>query len=164
MRKSFLLATIGAAVVLLPLSLYGRAAADDGGSVNSGNVQSTTQDAADDNKITFDLVPASDQIASCFPNATAKVKVLLTADQTGTDTFSMSAKGLRPNTTFAVFFTELPVAPFGAVQYVADLNTNANGRGSVEVHAIVGEAFSSQVVNGQRVRKELNNVVMWFAD
>src|SRR5262249_32990196 len=159
-RRSLLLATIAAAFALLPLSCFGLVGAQTDDSINSSSAQAT----ADENTIQFDLVPAADQIATCFPNARVKVKVLPTADQVGTDTFILTAKGLRPNTTFAVFLTELPVSPFGAVQYLADLNTNGNGKGSVQVNAIIQEAFSSQVVNGQRVRKELNHVVFWFAN
>src|SRR5262249_46316819 len=112
----------------------------------------------------FDLAPAADAITDCFPNATAKITVLLTADEVGTDTFILNVKRFRPNTTFAVFLTELPVAPFGSVQYIADLTTNKNGKGSVEVHTLIQKAFSSQGVNGQRVRKELNHVVLWFSE
>lgn len=56
------------------------------------------------------------------------------------------------------------MAPFGAVQYLADLSTNAGGKGAVDVNAIIKKAFISQVIDGQRVRKELNHVVLWFSD
>ena len=157
-RRPFVLATLVAALALLPLSIYKGAAAQDA-SINSSSVE-----LAADKVIQFELVQASDAIANCFPDAAATVKVFLTADEVGTDTFILKAKGLRPNTTFAVFLTELPVAPFGAVQYLADLKTNPNGKGSVEVNAIIGEAFSSQVVNGQRDHVNLKHVVFWFAD
>jgi hypothetical protein len=160
MRRSFLLSTIVTAFALLPLSFYGLVGAQDDDSINSRSVQV----AADEEEIQFDLVPASDAIANCFPDATAKVRVSLTAKEEETDTFILTVKKLRPNTTFAVFLTELPGAPFGAVQYLTNLTTNANGKGSVEVNAIIGDAFISQVIDGQRVRKELNHVVFWFAD
>jgi hypothetical protein len=159
-RRSFLLATIVTALALLPLSFYGLVGAQDDGSINSSSVQV----AADEELIQFNLVPAADAIANCFPDATVKVKVFLTEEDEGTDTFILTAKKLRPNTTFAVFLTELPGAPFGAVQYLADFTTNANGKGSVEVKAIIEEAFISQVIDGQRVRKDLNHVVFWFAN
>lgn len=158
-KRSPLMAIMAAVFALFPLTSYGLVGAQDGGSVNSSSVKTSA-----DNTIQFDLVPVSDAVANCFPDATAKVTVLLTADEVGTDTFMLSAKHLRPNTSFAVFLTELPVAPFGAVQYIADLTTNGHGKGSVQVNAIIEEAFSSQVVNGQRVRKELNHVVFWFAN
>jgi hypothetical protein len=112
----------------------------------------------------FNLVPASNAIGACLPNATAEVTVFPREETLGVDTLDLKAQGLKSDTTFAVFLTELPVAPFGAVQYVGDFTTNAAGRGSLRVDTIVDEAFSSQVVAGQRVRKELNHVVLWFAD
>ena len=78
------------------------------------------------------------------------------------DTLDLHAEGLRPNTTFAVFLTELPVPPFGAVQYIGDFTTNAAGRGHVRVDAIIDEAFAFNNITG--VRTELNHVVFWFAD
>jgi hypothetical protein len=112
----------------------------------------------------FSLVPASDSIKMCLPNASADVTVFPKEDTRGVDTLDLKAEGLSPNTTFTVFLTELPVGPFGAVQYIGDFTTNAAGRGSLRADTIIEEAFSSQVVNGQRVRKDLNHVVLWFAD
>jgi hypothetical protein len=154
-----MLATVAVAFALVSLSGYGLVGAQDD-SVNPASVQA----ADNDRVIQFDLVPAADVIANCFPNATAKVIVLLKEDEVGTDTFILSAKGLRPRTTFAVFLTELPAPPFGATQYIADLTTNGKGKGSVEVKTLIEEAFVSQVIDGQRVRKDLNHVVLWFAD
>ena len=112
----------------------------------------------------FDLVPASDAIAGCqeFQNAAATVAVFPKEDVRGVDTLDLHAEGLRPNTTFAVFLTEMPVAPFGAVQYIGDFTTNAAGRGSVRVDAIINEAFAFNNITG--VRTDLNHIVFWFAD
>jgi hypothetical protein len=112
----------------------------------------------------FDLVPASDAIAGCqeFTNAAANVIVFPREDVRGVDTLDLHASGLRPNTTFAVFLTEMPVPPFGAVEYIGDFTTNAAGRGSVRVDAIINEAFAFNNITG--VRTELNHVVFWFAD
>ena len=112
----------------------------------------------------FDLVPASDAIAGCtsMPNPAATVSVFPREDSRGVDTLDLRAEGLRPNTTFAVFLTELPVPPFGAVQYIGDFTTNAAGRGHVRVDAIIDEAFAFNNITG--VRTELNHVVFWFAD
>lgn len=112
----------------------------------------------------FNLVPATDAIGACLPNASAKVTIFPKEETLGVDTLDLKTNGLQPNTTFAVFLTELPVAPFGAVQYIGDFTTNEAGRGSLRVDSIIQEAFSSQVFNGQRSRKELNHVVFWFAD
>lgn len=159
LRRSFLLAVIATAFALLPLSRYGLVGAQD-----NAQMDPAVQAAADEKVIQFSLVAASDAIGVCFPNAKAKVTVLLTEEEEGTDTFILNAKGLRPNATFAVFLTELPAPPFGAVQYIADFTTNPGGKGSVEVSTIIEEAFVSQPINGQRVRTDLNHVVFWFAD
>jgi hypothetical protein len=111
----------------------------------------------------FSLSPASDTIAACLPNAAATVSVLPKEDSRGVDTLDLNAQGLPPNTEFAVFLTESAVS-VGAVQYIGDFTTNPAGRGSMRVNTIVDDAFSSTVVNGARVRSELNHIVMWFAD
>src|SRR5262249_40829712 len=85
----------------------------------------------------FNLVPASDATASGLPNAAATVAVIPREDIRGVDTLDLHAEGLRPNTIFAVFLTQMPVPPFGAVQYIGDFTTNAAGRGSVRVDAII---------------------------
>src|SRR5215471_277490 len=76
-RGSLLLAVVVAAIALLPLSLYARGGGHDDDATNSRAAQAP----AADNEVQFDLVPASAAIANCFPNAAAKVKVLLTADE-----------------------------------------------------------------------------------
>jgi hypothetical protein len=111
---------------------------------------------------TFRLVPASDPIAACLPNAAARVTVFPREEIRGVDTLDLHAEGLRPNTTFAVFLTEMPVPPFGAVQYIGDFTTNAAGIGSVHVDAIIDEAFAFNNITGIRI--DLNHVVFWFAD
>src|SRR6476646_5801119 len=110
----------------------------------------------------FNLVPASAPIAACLPNAAATVAVFPKEDIRGVDTLDLHAEGLRPNTTFAVFLTQMPVPPFGAVQYIGDFTTNAAGRGSVRVDAIINEAFAFNNITG--VRTDLNHIVFWFAD
>src|SRR5438445_11386041 len=85
----------------------------------------------------FNLVPASGPIATCLPHAAATVTVFPREDIRGVDTLDLHAEGLRPNTTFAVFLTEMPVPHFGAVQYLGDFTTHAAGRGSVRVDALI---------------------------
>ena len=120
--------------------------------------------AQDHEPITFTLGPASDAItnSSCLPHATAKVTFFPKEEIRGVDTLDLKAEGLAPNTTFAVFLTELPVPPFGAVEYIGEFTTNTAGRGSMRVDAIIEEAFAFN--NITRVRKELDHVVIWFAD
>ena len=110
------------------------------------------------------LGPASATIQNCLPDARATVTVVPREETVGVDTLDLQARGLVPNTGFAVFLTELPGAPFGAVQYIADFTTNGAGIGSVRVDTVVLDAFASFPVNGTRVRKELDNIVVWFAD
>ena len=110
----------------------------------------------------FNLVPASAPIAACLPNAAATVTVFPREDIRGVDTLDLHAEGLRPNTTFAVFLTEVPVPPFGAVQYIGDFTTNAAGRGHVRIDAIIDEAFAFNNITG--IRTDLNHIVFWFAD
>ena len=110
----------------------------------------------------FNLVPASGPIAACLPNAAATVTVFPKEDVRGVDTLDLHAEGLRPNTTFAVFLTEMPVPPFGAVQYIGDFTTNAAGRGHVRIDAIIDEAFAFNNITG--IRTDLNHIVFWFAD
>jgi hypothetical protein len=77
---------------------------------------------------------------------------------------AIEAPGLPPNRDFTVFLLEQAGAPFGAAEYIGDLRANANGRGENEFRLIVQEGFASTLVNGQRVRVDLNRVGMWFAD
>ena len=111
----------------------------------------------------FSLVPASTTIEACLPDAAAAVTVLPREDSRGVDTLDLKAEGLPSHTEFSVFLTESAVS-VGAVQYIGDFTTNAAGRGSMRVDTIVGDAFSSTVVNGARVRSDLNHIVMWFSD
>jgi hypothetical protein len=112
----------------------------------------------------FNLTPASNTIGNCLPDAKARVTVFPKEDVRGVDTIEVKAEGLTANTTFTVFLTELPAPPFGAAEYVGEFTTNAAGRGSLRVDTVVDEAFSSTLVGTERVRKELNHVVIWFAD
>jgi len=107
----------------------------------------------------FDLVATS---TTCFANASAKVTVLPKEDVRGVDTLDLKAEGLPPHTSFTVFLTELAEIPFGASEYIAEFTTNAAGRGSVRVDAVIDEAFAFD--GNTKVRKELNHVVVWFAD
>jgi len=63
-----------------------------------------------------------------------------------------------------VFLLEKAGAPFGAAEYIGDFTTNKWGNARNTFRLIVSEAFSSTLVNGQRVRVDLNRVGVWFAD
>jgi hypothetical protein len=118
-------------------------------------------------KFSFNLVPASAAVANCLPDATGEVTVLHKEDILGVDTLHLDASGLPANTDFAVFLTSadaFATPPFGAAEYIGDFTTNAAGIGSLKVDAIIAEAFVSTLVNGTRVRTNLDHLVFWFAD
>ena len=56
--------------------------------------------------------------------------------------------------------------PFGATEYIGDFTTNAAGKGSLKVDAIIGEAFVTKVIGDPptRRRDDLDHLVLWFAD
>ncbi len=112
----------------------------------------------------LDLTPSSPDLARCMPNARVKITVRSTTDAIGFDILRVKARHLAPNRDFTVFLLETAGSPFGAAEYIGDISTDARGNADNELHLIVDEAFSSTLVNGQRVRVDLNQVGMWFAD
>jgi hypothetical protein len=114
--------------------------------------------------VQLDLTPSSQQLASCMPDAQLTVRVRLTTDAIGFDVFKIVARNLPPNRSYTVFLLEQAGSPFGAAEYIGDFSTNDDGNGESTFHLIVQEAFSSTLVNGQRVRVDLNQVGVWFAD
>ena len=110
------------------------------------------------------LTPSSPQLAACMPRADVDVKVKLTTDTTGFDSFLVDAEGLPASTAFTVFLLEDAASPFGAAEYIGDVTSNARGKAHNEFRLIVQEAFSSTLVGGTRVRVDLNRIGMWFAD
>jgi hypothetical protein len=115
-------------------------------------------------RVHLQLTPSSAQLAQCMPKADVDVNVRLTTDKVGFDTFDITARHIAPNRDYTVFLLEQAGSPFGAAEYIGDLSTNDEGNGHAEFHLIVQEAFSSTLVNGNRVRVDLNRVGMWFAD
>jgi hypothetical protein len=110
------------------------------------------------------LTPSTPQLAACMPNARLNVTVDPTVDQVGFDSFHIKARNLAPNRAYTVFLLEQAGAPFGAAEYIGDFTTNKWGNARNTFKLIVSEAFSSTLVNGQRVRVDLNRVGAWFAD
>jgi hypothetical protein len=110
------------------------------------------------------LTPSSPALKACMPRANVTVNVDLTTDQLGFDTFRINARGLPPRRAFTVFLLEQAGAPFGAAEYIGDFTTDRFGRAHNAFRLILAEAFSSTIVNGQRVRVDLNRVGAWFAD
>jgi hypothetical protein len=110
------------------------------------------------------LTASTPQLAACMPHARVRVTDYSTTERLGFDRLKVRARGLAPNRDYTVFLLEQARAPFGAAQYLGDITADKHGRASNEFHAIIDEAFSSTIVNGQRVRVDLNQVGMWFAD
>ena len=125
----------------------------------TGLVFTATDHAQSAEPFRFNLSATS---TTCFSSASATVTVFPKEEGRGVDTLDLQAKGLPPNTSFTVFLTEQPGFPFGASEYIAEFTTNAAGRGSVRVDAVIEEAFAFD--GNTRVRKDLNHVVIWFAD
>ena len=115
-------------------------------------------------EVNLKLTPSSPELAKCMPHAKVRVEVKLTTDKIGFDFFNVEASGLPPNTAFTVFLLEQAGAPFGAAEYIGDITSIDDGQAQYTFHLIVQEAFSSTLVDGQRVRVDLNQVGMWFAD
>jgi hypothetical protein len=125
---------------------------------------STGQAGAGSNTISFDLVTSNPAVAACLPYARAEVIVDLTTAEDGFDRFQIKASGLVPNQDYTVFLLEQPGSPFGAAEYIGDFSTNDYGKGRGKFRLIVEEAFASTIVDGNRVRADLNHVGFWFAD
>ena len=144
---------LGGALVAGSVAASG-AVADSGASTSSGNAE----------EVHLKLTPSSPELADCMPHAKVRIDVRLTTDQIGFDFFNVEASGLPPNTAFTVFLLEQADSPFGAAEYIGDIFTDKKGRAENTFRLIVAEAFSSTLVDGERVRVDLNQVGMWFAD
>jgi hypothetical protein len=129
---------------------------------NDAVLVSNTKKATD--RVDFHLVPSSAALKKCMPHARVNITVKLRTDQTGRDVFLVDASGLPAKTSFTTFLLEVPGAPFGAAEYIGDVDTDRYGRAHAEFELIVQEAFASTLVDGKRVRVDLNHVGMWFAD
>ena len=147
--------TLAAALAVGTVAVGGAAASGSGADSSSGSQPDEVQ---------LRLTPSSAQLAGCMPHARVKVEVSLETDRVGFDSFQVHAWGLPPKTAFTVFLLEQAGSPFGAAEYIGDVHTNAYGYGRNTFGLIVEEAFSSTLVNGTRVRVDLNRVGMWFAD
>jgi hypothetical protein len=124
----------------------------------------TTVAAQESEEVRLALTPSSAQLAQCMPDAQLNVTVRLTTEKRGFDRFDIRARNLPPDRDFTVFLLEQAASPFGAAEYIGDLSTDASGNAHNTFHLIVQEAFSSTLVNGTRVRVDLNRIGVWFAD
>jgi hypothetical protein len=112
----------------------------------------------------LELTPSSAVLAACMPSAKLQVTVKFTTAQVGFDRFDIRARDLPPNRDFTVFLLEQAGPPFGAAEYIGDFHTDESGNGQNTFRLIVQEAFSSTLVDGKRVRVDLNRIGVWFAD
>lgn len=58
------------------------------------------------------------------------------------DQITVRVHGLPAKAHYVVFWTQTAGAPFGAVQYIGDLTTNAHGRGAARLRTIAFDAFA----------------------
>jgi hypothetical protein len=128
-------------------------------SATVGVVQATPPEVVE-----LNLTPSSGALAACMPDAHVTVTVRLTTDVHGFDVFRVHATGLPPNTAFTTFLLEQAGAPFGAAEYIGDFTSDEDGEADNTFRLIVAEAFASTLVDGHRVRVDLNRVGAWFAD
>jgi hypothetical protein len=112
----------------------------------------------------FRLAPSSATIKRCLPHAKVDFTVALLTDQTGRDKVHVEASGLPANTSFTTFLLEVPGSPFGAAEYFGDVDTDKYGKARADFDLIMEEGFASTLVDGKRVRVDLNHIGMWFAD
>ena len=148
--------TLAAGLAVGTVAVGGAAAASGSGADSSSGSRP--------DEVHLDLTPSSAQLADCMPHAKVKIEVRLETDRVGFDSFEVNARGLPPETAFTVFLLEQAGPPFGAAEYIGDITSNRDGEAENTFQLIVQEAFSSTLVNGQRVRVDLNQVGMWFAD
>jgi hypothetical protein len=135
-----------------------------GGSASASAATTSGRGTKIQKEVHLNLTPSSAQLAQCMPNVKVNVEVDLTTERKGFDVFEIKARHLPPNTTFTVFLLQFAGAPFGAAEYIGDFTSNRAGNARNTFKLIVQEAFSSTLVNGQRVRVDLNQVGAWFAD
>jgi hypothetical protein len=151
--------SIMAAALAATAALAGSAVA-----ASSNHASSHPRNAAAVPSQKLELTASSAQLAACMPHADVDVTVKLTTDDIGFDSFQVKAEGLPPKRSFTVFLLQQADSPFGAAEYIGDITTDATGTAKNTFKLIVQEAFSSTLVNGSRVRVDLNRVGMWFAD
>jgi hypothetical protein len=160
MRRSLMAGA--AAAALMATTAIGGVAMADGQHHPHAHAHARNAQAAP--PVRLKLTPSTPQLAACMPHARLRVKVYPTVDQVGFDSFYIKARHLAPNRDYTVFLLEQAGAPFGAAEYIGDFHTNKWGNSKNTFKLIVSEAFSSTLVNGQRVRVDLNRVGVWFAD
>jgi len=109
-------------------------------------------------------------LKAAFPTAMGSI---VTTQLGLLDEMDVTLEGLPVGSHYAVFLTETPTPPFGAVQYVADVAIGPEGKGMVTAQGQFFHAFALRGVatngklngpatNATRVR--LTHVVVWPED
>src|SRR6187549_1137151 len=121
-RRQLAAVTVLAAGAAIGVTGYAASAqaAPAGASAGVTQTSSTVVQKAAPGWARLDLKPSSPALKDCFPHASAKVTVKLTADEVGSDRFQIRARGLQPRTPYTVFLLEKAGAPFGAAEYIGD--------------------------------------------
>jgi hypothetical protein len=97
-------------------------------------------EGAGKHSFTFQMVPSSDAIRGCLPNASATVTI---EDAKNNQIMTIEATGLAPSTEYDLFVIQVPHAKFGISWYQSDLETNKQGAGKAKVRGIFSiETFS----------------------
>jgi hypothetical protein len=84
-----------------------------------------TGGAAAASPVQFDMVRSNGLPATCAPRGHAHVTV---TELGFSERFQIKVEGFKANTTLALFFLQVPNAPFGIGWYLADLTTDATGK------------------------------------
>jgi hypothetical protein len=154
MRRTIL--TAAASAVVLGGLVTGSAGAASHGHARAAQAPAVTE---------LRLTPSSAELAKCMPHAKVKITSVSTTEELGFDKFRVRVRHLPPNTAFTVFLLQNASGPdFGAAEYIGDVFTDEDGDGATTIKTIIDEAFASTIVDGKRVRVDLNQVGMWFAD
>ena len=154
-HKHFLIAALVAVVTVMTAAALG--------ATRGAYAQSAHQVQKAD-ELEIDLTPSSAALAACMQGASLTAKVRLTTEERGFDRFDITARHLPPNREYTIFLLQQATSPFGAAEYIGDFSTDFHGDAKTKLRLIVGEAFSSTIVNGARVRADLNRIGVWFAD
>ena len=150
---------VTAAVVMIVAAMT--AAAALGGTRGSAARAHTVKKA---DEVRLDLTPSSAQLRACMPNAQLEREADAQHGEARLRPVRDPGRDLPPNRDYTIFLLQQAGSPFGAAEYIGDFSTNDEGNTHNDLRLIVQEAFSSTLVNGSRLRVDLNRIGVWFAD
>jgi hypothetical protein len=125
------------------------------------------------NPIRFDLTVPERPFAflpDALPEAEGTVTV---AAGEGVDDLSIELRGLPGDAAYTIFLAESGAPPFGAIQYLADLATDADGSAAIDLRTAALNAFALRGVASDgrldpaatnETRVALDHVVVWPKD